>query len=142
MAKSVRLRIIILGRYAMNTTGNDLAKQGQNFADKAADKVQTGIQSARQTGAEVSDKLSSAVETARTQAGPSIEKAADQAQTLYRQGVDSAKAAAQSVRDSAAQTSESIVTFTKENPVKAILIAAASGALLITLFNALYRPRD
>jgi ElaB/YqjD/DUF883 family membrane-anchored ribosome-binding protein len=126
----------------MNTTGNDLAKQGQNFADKAADKVQTGIQSARQTGAEVSDKLSSAVETARNQAGPSIEKAADQAQTLYRQGVDSAKAAAQSVRDSAAQTSESIVTFTKENPVKAILIAAASGALLITLFNALYRPRD
>jgi len=57
----------------MNTTGNDLAKQGQNFADKAADKVQTGIQSARQTGAEVSDKLSGAVETARTQAGPSAE---------------------------------------------------------------------
>jgi ElaB/YqjD/DUF883 family membrane-anchored ribosome-binding protein len=126
----------------MNTTGNDLAKQGQHFADKAADKVQTGIQSARQTGAEVSDKLSSAVETARNQAGPSIKKAADQAETLVGQGIDSAKAAAQQVRDSAAQASESIVSFTKENPVKAIFIAAASGALLITLFNALYRPRD
>jgi ElaB/YqjD/DUF883 family membrane-anchored ribosome-binding protein len=126
----------------MNTTGNDLAKQGQNFADKAADKVQTGIQSARQTGAEVSDKLSSAVETARNQTGPSIKQAADQAETLFTQGMDSAKAAAKQVRDSAVQTSESIVSFTQENPVKAIFIAAASGALLVTLFNALYRPRD
>ena len=44
------------------------------------------------------------------------------------QGIDSAKAAAQRVRDGAAQASDSLVTYTKENPVKAILIAAASGA--------------
>jgi ElaB/YqjD/DUF883 family membrane-anchored ribosome-binding protein len=126
----------------METTGNDLAKQGQDFADKAAEKVQNGIQSARQTGAAVGDKFSSAVETARSQAGPSIKKVADQAQSLVGQGMDSAKAAAQQVRDTAAQTSESIVTFTKENPVKAILMAAASGALLVTLVNAFYRSRD
>ena len=126
----------------MNTTGNDVAKQGQDFADKAADKVQSGIESARQTGHAVSDKVSNVVETARSQTGPTIRKAADQAQTLLGQGMDSAKAAAQQVRDSAAQASESIVSFTKENPVKAILMAAASGALLVTLLNAIYRPRD
>jgi hypothetical protein len=58
------------------------------------------------------------------------------------QGIDSAKAAAQRVRDGAAQASDSLVTYTKENPAKAILIAAASGALLLTLFNALSRSRD
>jgi ElaB/YqjD/DUF883 family membrane-anchored ribosome-binding protein len=126
----------------MNTTGNDLAKHGQDLADKAAGKVQSGIESARQAGAAASDKVSGVVETARSQAGPSIKKASDQAQALVGQGIDTAKAAAQQVRDSAAQASESIVSYTKENPVKAILIAAASGALLVTLLNALYRPRD
>jgi ElaB/YqjD/DUF883 family membrane-anchored ribosome-binding protein len=126
----------------MNTTGNDIAKQGQDLADRAADKVQSGIDNARQTGHAVSDKFSSAVETARSQAGPTIKKTADQAQTLLGQGMDSAKAAAQQVRDSAAQASESIVNFTRENPVKAILIAAASGALVATLLNAISRSRD
>jgi len=108
----------------MSTTSDDLAKQGQDFADKAADKVNGDIRNARQTAT----KLGMA--------------AADQAQTLLGRGLDSARATAQQVRDSATQASESLVTYTKENPVKAILIAAASGALLVTLIKALSRSRD
>jgi ElaB/YqjD/DUF883 family membrane-anchored ribosome-binding protein len=126
----------------VNTTSNDFAKQGQDFADKTADKVQSGIRDARQTATKVGDKLSSDIEAARSQAGPSIRKAAEQAQSFIGQGIDSAKAATQRVRDGAAQASESLVTYTKENPVKAILIAAASGALLLTLVKALSRSRD
>ena len=66
----------------MNTTSNDFAKQGQDFADKAADKAQSGICEARQTANKVGDKFSSDVEAARSQAGPSIKKAADQAQSI------------------------------------------------------------
>jgi F0F1-type ATP synthase membrane subunit b/b' len=108
----------------MSTTSNDLAKQGQDFVDNAADRVHKGISGARQTATKIG------------------ETAADQAQTILERGIDSAKAAAQRVRDSATQASESLVTHTKENPVKAILVAAASGALLLTLFNALSRSRD
>jgi ElaB/YqjD/DUF883 family membrane-anchored ribosome-binding protein len=108
----------------MNTTSNDLAKQGQDFIDKTADKVNGDIRNARQTA----NKLG--------------ETAAEQAQTIVGRGIDSAKAAAQQVRDSATQASESVVTYTKENPVKAILIAAATGALLVTLFKALSRSRE
>jgi ElaB/YqjD/DUF883 family membrane-anchored ribosome-binding protein len=108
----------------MSTTSNDLAKQGQELADNTADKVNGGIRDARQTAAKLG------------------EAAADQAQTLLGRGIDSARATAQQVRDSATQASESLVTYTKENPVKAILIAAASGALLVTLFKALSRFRD
>jgi ElaB/YqjD/DUF883 family membrane-anchored ribosome-binding protein len=120
------------------TTSNDFAKQGQNVADKAADQVQAGIRNAHQIG----DKLSNGVEQARSHAGPSIQAAADQAQTFVGQGIDSARAAAQRVYDGSRQASDSIVTYTKENPVKAILIAAASGALLLTLVNALSRSRE
>ena len=108
----------------MSTTSNDLAKQGQDFVDKAADRVHNGISSARQTA---------------TQIG---EKAADRTQTILGRGIDSAKATAQQVRDSATQASESLVTSAKANPVKAILIAAASGALLATLIKALSSSRD
>jgi cytochrome P450 len=54
----------------VNTTSNDFAKQGQDFADKTADKVQSGIRDARQTATKVGDKLSSEVEGARSQSGP------------------------------------------------------------------------
>lgn len=108
----------------MSTTSDDLAKQGQELADKAADKVNGGIRNVRRTAAKVGETVS------------------DQAQTILGRGIDSARATAQQVRDSATQASESLVTYTKENPVKAILIAAATGALLVTLFNALSRSRD
>jgi ElaB/YqjD/DUF883 family membrane-anchored ribosome-binding protein len=113
----------------MSTTSNDLAKQGQDFVDKAADSVHNGISS---------DGISSVRQTA-TKIG---EKAADQTQTILGRGIDSAKATAQQVRDSATQASESLVTYTKANPVKAILIAAASGALVAMLTKALSRSRD
>jgi ElaB/YqjD/DUF883 family membrane-anchored ribosome-binding protein len=108
----------------MSTTSNDLAKQAQDLADKTADKVNGDIRSVRRTAT----KLGEAV--------------ADQAQTILGRGIDSARATAQQVRDSATQASESLVTYTKENPVKAILIAAATGALLVTLFKALSRSGD
>jgi ElaB/YqjD/DUF883 family membrane-anchored ribosome-binding protein len=108
----------------MSTTSDDLVKQGQDFVDKAADRLHNGISSARQTATKIG------------------ERAADQTQTILGRGIHGAKAAAQQVRESTAQASESLVTYTKENPIKAILIAAASGALLLTLFNALSRSRD
>jgi ElaB/YqjD/DUF883 family membrane-anchored ribosome-binding protein len=86
----------------MSTTSSDLAKQGQEFADRAA----------------------------------------DQAQTFIGRGIDNARATAQQVRNSATQASESLVSYTRENPLKAILIAAASGAILATLLKALSRSRD
>lgn len=108
----------------MSTSSNDFAMQGQDFADNAADKLQGGIRHARQTA---------------TQLG---ETAADQAQTFIGRGIDTARATAQQVRDSATQASESLVSYTKENPLKAILLAAASGAILVTLIKALSRSRD
>ena len=108
----------------MSTSVNDLAKQAHEFVDKADDKAHRGIDKVRQKASTVGDT------------------AADQVQTIVGRGIDGAKAAVQQVRDSATQASESLVTYTKENPVKAILIAAASGALLLTLFNALSRSRD
>jgi hypothetical protein len=56
--------------------------------------------------------------------------------------MEAANTATKQVRDTTMHASDSLVAFTKENPIKTILAAAASGALLLALFNALGRSRD
>jgi ElaB/YqjD/DUF883 family membrane-anchored ribosome-binding protein len=63
-------------------------------------------------------------------ATPYFSRVAGQAQAFGKQSVD------------AAQASDSVISYTQENPVKALLIAAASGALLLTLINAITPSRD
>jgi ElaB/YqjD/DUF883 family membrane-anchored ribosome-binding protein len=71
-----------------------------------------------------------------------VEKIADQARTVAKQGMETVSAATQQVRDTAAQLSDSVVSYTKKNPVKALLISAAAGAVLLTLIKALVPSRD
>jgi ElaB/YqjD/DUF883 family membrane-anchored ribosome-binding protein len=99
----------------MNTTGDNtnLADQGKDLANKAAEKIQSGLQG--MTG---------------------------KAQSLAKQGRDTIDTAVQQVRDTTADMSDSLLTYAKDNPGKALLMAAASGALLVALIRALTPPRD
>jgi ElaB/YqjD/DUF883 family membrane-anchored ribosome-binding protein len=76
------------------------------------------------------------------QAVTSIKKVADQTRAVVRRGTEAANTATKRVRDTSMHASDSLVAFTKENPIKTILVAAASAALLLALFNALARSRD
>jgi ElaB/YqjD/DUF883 family membrane-anchored ribosome-binding protein len=55
------------------------------------------------------------------------------------QTVDSLSAAGKKVRSTVSDVGDSVVTYTKDNPVKAIVISAAAGALIATLVHALNR---
>ena len=103
----------------MNTTGDDtnFADQGKDLANKAADNLQGGLQDAKNLGKEAG-------------------------KTLAKQGRDTIDTAVRQVRDTTADMSGSLVTYTKDNPGKALRMAAASGALLVTLIKALTPPRD
>ena len=115
----------------MENAVNTFAKQGQGLADSAADKVQSGIRDA-----------SAKVEELRSDAGPTIRKASARAQALGKQGYDAASDFAGRARDAASSTSQAVIDYTKENPVKALLIAAASGALLLTIAKVIKSARD
>ena len=69
-------------------------------------------------------------------------QAADQAQDLGRRGVAAARDTAQQALDAASDVAESMIGYTKKNPAKALLIAAASGALLMALAKVLSPSRD
>jgi ElaB/YqjD/DUF883 family membrane-anchored ribosome-binding protein len=107
-----------------NSIANDLQKNGQSLADKAADKAQGGIRDAKQATKEAGAAFSDKIDQLRQNVAPAVNKAIGR------------------TRDAASEASDSLIAYTRENPVKALLIAAASGALLLSLINVLKSTRD
>ena len=90
-------------------------------------EIRDAQQSAKDAGASLAKKFDSVV---------------GQAKDTAKQGLDTVKDAVQQTRDSVSGSSKALITYTQENPVKALMIAAASGALLWTLLKALTPSRD
>jgi ElaB/YqjD/DUF883 family membrane-anchored ribosome-binding protein len=125
-----------------NSTTSNFAKTGQGLADKAADKAQSGIQGAQDTVKDVGNALSGKIEDVRSEAGTAVNRGSKRVQSMGKQGLDAITDMASQARDVASNASESIVAYTKKNPVKALAIAAASGALLYAAIKALSPSRD
>jgi len=68
--------------------------------------------------------------------------ATDQAQSIGTRGLSAMNDAAQQALETAADATDSLIAYTKKNPAKALLIAAASGALLLTLVKVLSPSRS
>lgn len=125
-----------------NSMTSDIVKNGQTLAGKAADKVQGGIRDAQNAAKDAGTTLSNKVDDLRSDAAPALTKLVGRAQSMGKQGVDNISDMASQARDAASNASDSIVAYTKENPVKALTIAAASGALLYAAIKALTPSRD
>ena len=123
-------------------SGNNFAKQGQDLADKAAEKIQSGICAANDTGNQAADKLSDKIEDTRSSAGSTIGKAADQAQAVAKKTLDSVGEATQKVRAAVADVGNSVSAYAKDNPMKALLISAAVGAVVGAIATNWSRSRD
>jgi ElaB/YqjD/DUF883 family membrane-anchored ribosome-binding protein len=87
-------------------------------------------------------KIADKVDDLRGDATSSLTKAASRAQAMGRQSIDAISEVASQARDVASNASDSIVAYTKKNPVTALAIAAASGALLYAAIKALTPSRD
>ncbi len=125
-----------------NSTTSNMGQQGQNFADRGAEKLKSGISDAKGAAQQAGDKLASTVESLRSNTGPAIDKFTGQAKAVAKQGVDAVNTMAGQVSDAASDFSDNIMSYTRENPMKALLIAVASGALLLTVVKALTPSRD
>ena len=119
-------------------TNNDLARHASSGVDNAANKMRSGINDtqdkAKATSATLGNKAGELGQTARD----AVDSGADQ----VKQGINSVKDKAQDVGGSVGFSSDTVITFTKEHPVKALMIAATSGALVWTLLKAATRSRN
>lgn len=125
-----------------SSAAGSFAKTSQALADKATDKVQAGIRNAQQSAKDAGDSLAGKVNDVHDKAVPVIRNVSRRAQSTIQQGFDTVSDIADQARDMAANTADSIVRFTKRNPVQALAIAAASGALLYVAIKALRTYRD
>lgn len=114
----------------------------QDVTDKAARKAQSGVNGARDLADDATDTLSSKLDSVRDNAGPALDKATRRAQDVAAQGLQAATRAAQQLRDGVVDLAEGATEYTRKNPMKAVMIAAASGAVLFGLVKAFTSPRD
>jgi ElaB/YqjD/DUF883 family membrane-anchored ribosome-binding protein len=126
----------------VDNVSNNFGKQGQDLADKAADKVQSGIRTAQGIANRGADKLSEGVDSVRRSTGPALADATDRAQSGAKQAMDSLNNASKKVRATVADVGDTVVTYTQGNPIKALLISAAVGAIVATAVATLSRSQD
>ena len=97
----------------MNTNPNHLAEQATNATQAAADSLVDSTQ-----------------------------RIVGDTQQLARRGIEALRDGSEQLRDRALKATDSTVSYIKDEPVKAVLIAAAAGAALVVLGSLLTRSRN
>ena len=85
------------------------------------------------------DKLADSVDAVRAQAGPAINRMVSEADQLTRRGIAAVRDGSQRLTEQTQRAADSTVAYIKDEPVKAVLIAAAVGAGLMALVTLVSR---
>lgn len=116
--------------------------QASNIADQAADSANSAIRSTQNVTNAAFDRLTDKVESARDRAVPLIDRLSSQAETAVQRSVEVVRDTSTQLRDRAMRASDTTVGYIKDEPVKAMLIAAAAGAALMALVSLIRRSRS
>lgn len=76
------------------------------------------------------------------QVQPLFNRATEQASALTQRGVDGVLDVSHLIRNKALRASDNTVDYIKDEPVKAMLIAAVAGAALMAVVSLFSRSRD
>jgi ElaB/YqjD/DUF883 family membrane-anchored ribosome-binding protein len=110
---------------------------GNNLVDQAAAAANQGISATHHA----LDGLASGVQSLRDQASPRLDGATAQAGAMLHRGMDALRDGSLQVRAKALQAREGTTHYIQQEPVKSVLIAAATGAALMALISLMTRPR-
>lgn len=116
--------------------------QPNRLADQAAQSADHAIRSTQRATNQALDSLASSVQDMRHEATPLLNRASDQASTMAHRGLDAIRESSHQLSEKARHASDSTINYIKEEPVKAMLIAAATGAALMALITMMSRSRD
>jgi ElaB/YqjD/DUF883 family membrane-anchored ribosome-binding protein len=121
------------------TTPKSLAADASGYADQAADSANSAIRSTQNVANNTFDRLSDKVEDVRSQAAPLLNRLSSQAEAAARRSADALRETSAQLRDRALQASDTTVGYIKDEPIRAVLIAAATGAALMALIALMSR---
>jgi hypothetical protein len=104
--------------------------------------VHDSIRAAKGTAYDTLDKASDDVAQLKRNATPALRDMAAQAQDLADRGMDSLREMSEWSMDYVAESAKMVKAYAKDEPIKAMLIAAAAGAALMAIARLLTRSRD
>ena len=121
------------------STANDVSN---NLADSAAASAEAAIRSTQRLANQALDGMAGTVSDLRAEAVPMIRAATDKVSALTQRGVDTVRQGSQQIVDSAYEASARTRDYVQHEPVKALLMAAATGAALMALLSMVQRSRS
>lgn len=118
------------------------SENSPSMGDRVSQSTDQVIKSAQNGATQTVDKLASAMQDLRQDALPVFNKAVDGVSAFAHRGVDSVRDASHQLRVKAEHASESTASYIRHDPLKSVLIAVATGAVLMALVSLLARDRD
>lgn len=117
----------------MNTTHHN---SNSAVVDSAAQSgADDAIRSSQRFANHTLDQIASSVETMRAEATPVLNRIATDADKLARRSAKAVRQSSEHLRGRATRARVTMLGYVKDEPVKAVLIAAATGAALMALRN-------
>jgi len=123
----------------MIATTKPFSQTGNDLSDQAAQSADGVLKSTQRVANEAIDSLQDKVQDVKDQAAPVLNRVAAKAEELARRSADAVRDRSADMRDRAMRASDATIGYIKDEPVKAILIAAATGAALMALVSLLSR---
>jgi ElaB/YqjD/DUF883 family membrane-anchored ribosome-binding protein len=112
-----------------------------DMTNQAARTADDAIRGTQRMANEAADSMSNKVKELSAEAGPALSRVAEQASEMAQRGIDAVRQGTQQLRVSADQASTRTIGYIKDEPLKAMLIAGATGAVLMALLSLLNQPR-
>lgn len=110
---------------------NKHSQDPSSLADQAAQSATHAIHSTQRVANDALDSVAASVQDLRHQAS-----------ALAHRGADSVRDTSKQLRDTALRASDNTLNYIKDEPIKSVLIAAATGAALMALISMMASSRD
>ena len=121
------------------TSANDKAGK---MIDQASHSAHDAINSTQQAAGGVVDSAANSLQDLREKAAPVLDRATERVTSMAHRGIDSVRETSHQLRVKAEHASDTTVGYIREEPMKSVLIAAATGAALMALVSLVARSRD
>jgi len=123
------------------TTTSSSALSATRLADQAAQGADDTIRATQRVANDTLDRLSEKVHETHDRAVPHVARLAERAEDLVHRSSAALRQSRERVRETALHASDRTVGYIRDEPVKAVLIAAAAGAAMLALANLISRSR-
>ncbi len=114
-----------------DTTFNDHSPElASGLAQKAVDKTEQAVSATKKAVNETATNVSEGLDHFQESSQSALTYAASQADELAQKGLEQARRASTAIRETAQVTGDRTVAYIRDEPIKAVLFAAAAGALI------------